>query len=160
MKIESIFEDTTKRKRLSWDGNPSIGWLLNNNKINLYHGITLEKLDSVFKEGIYADDSGFVLCSAEPNTALYQAQMNAVLREDRIKTLPSKDRAVCVITLPSLFLYNKQLVVENDLSNRFTDNKLYESWGKSDAEYYALIDVNVPNHIPVEFIKGYMIHGS
>ena len=47
-------------------------------------------------------------------------------------------------------------LIENDIQSRFTNKELYERWGKSDVEYYALIEVRIPEYIPVEFIKGYI----
>ena len=114
------------------------------------------------KEGIYAGSDGYVLCAAEPNTAYLHAAMRCMLRENKYDSfsVPSKTRAIFVLDVPLRYLNEKHLLAEGDKAEYLKNKELYEEWGKSDVEYYSLIDVKIPEHIPVDFVKGYMIRND
>lgn len=155
MKFDSIVNETISNKVLGWAENPSIGWIADSNLMRFYYGTHQSKIKKVLRDGIYAADDGYVLLAAEPYTAITHAHMRSPLKESRI--FPNKDELVVfVVDVPKQYLLKKHLVVENDKQSRFTNKKLYEKWGKSDVEYYALIDVLIPEYIPNRFIKGYM----
>ena len=61
---------------------------------------------------------------------------------------------LAVVDLPQGFTTKNPIFTEND---KVTNKELYEGWGKSDVEYYALVEVFVPKYIPVNYIKGYMV---
>ena len=155
MKFDSIIDEAFGNKVLGWTTNPSIGWVADSNMMRFYYGTEEKKVRQILRDGIYAGDDGYVLAAAEPNTALMHATMRMPLKENRMFA-DVKQNVVMVIDIPRSYLAKKHLVVENDNENRFTNKKLYEGWGKSDVEYYALIDVLIPECIPSKYIKGYM----
>ena len=154
MKIRSILEETIKNKSIPWNNNPTIGWINSGNNITLYYGTDESKVRSILNEGIYASDDGFVLCSLEPNTALINSRMRNLLCES--------DQLFSVVKTPVVFAIGfpkslaSKITLLEDPKERM-NKKLYESWGKSDAEYYALISVGIPEHISINYIKGYMV---
>lgn len=154
MLIDNIVKETVKNKQIDWTYNPRIGWLAEADTIVLYYGTTKSNLQKILREGIYANDKGYVLCSLEPNTALVHARMRSLVYESStpfsIKEIP----VVFKINFPYSF-YSKMVVFEDP--NKRMEKNIYESWGKSDSEYYALINVGVPNHISVKYINGYMV---
>lgn len=156
MKIDQIVKEDVSVRRLKWTNNPTIGWIREGQLCRLYYGTPLNKVKAILREGIFAGDDGYILCAAEPNTAYSHAAMRILMSESKYNTVSiTTNRAVFVVDVPRLFL--KTAVIENDQYNRFTTRKLYESWGKSDVEYYALIGVKVQSHIPVRHLKGYMV---
>lgn len=151
MKINQLVEQEMNVRKLNWDGRPKIGCLVESKLVRLYYGASLKTVKRIFKEGIYAKDDGYVLCAAEPNTAL----LHSIIRILGESTNPSfiisrNEKVVFVIDVPRKYI--KEAISEE----KFFDKELYESWGKSDVEYYALVDVKIKNHIPVNWIKGYM----
>lgn len=154
MKIGSILEETIKNKIIPWNNNPTIGWINGGNNFTLYYGTDESKVKSILNEGIYASDDGYVLCSLEPNTALINSRMRSLLCESDQLFSVVKTPVVFAISLPTSLASNMK--VFEDPKERM-NKEIYESWGKSDAEYYALIAVGIPEHIPVNYIKGYMV---
>lgn len=152
MRFTSIVTETVQNKKLPWVKNPEIGFLAESPRTRLYYGSDSLKLKNIFREGIYAADDGFILCSAEPYTALSHATMRQSLTE----SIDDTTRCVVVFDVPLSFFDKNELVIENDTKKRFTDLKLYEEWGRADCEYYALINVKVPDHVPVTWIRGWM----
>lgn len=152
MRFSNIVTETVNTKKLDWVRNPKIGFVAESTRTRLYYGCDTSKLKKIFREGIYGSDDGYIMCSAEPYTALSHATMRQALTE----SLDDNSRAVVVVDVPLSFFNDREIVVENDRHRRFTNTKLYEEWGKSDCEYYALINVMVPDHIPVQWIRGYM----
>lgn len=155
MKIDNLVEESLRNRKMNWNGNPDIGCHANGTSLTLYYGTSLSNVKNCLREGIVPVDD-YVLFAAEPNTALSHAAMATQVGSSRINA-PYNKRAVLEVSIPLDFLQGKSIISENDQHDRFTDKKLYESWGKSDAEYYALINILVPSHIPVEYIKGYMV---
>jgi len=152
MKINQLIEQEVIVRKLDWSGRPTIGWLAESKSVRLYYGTLLKTVKRIFKEGIYAGDDGYILCAAEPNTASLHSIIRILGESTEHKFSISKNkRAVFVIDVP------RKYIEETASENRFFNKELYESWGKSDVEYYALIDVKVKNHVPVNWIKGYMI---
>lgn len=145
MIFNEIVKEEIKLKKLDWNNNPVIGDIKNSKTVSLYYGTHTSNIRNVFREGIYAGNDGYVLCSLEPHTAFAYAAMSNTIQESAV---PSQDRMVFKITVPYNFVSNN-IVVNNN-------NGDYTDWGKSDVEYYALNEVRVLNHIPVEFIEGYM----
>lgn len=147
MKKSELFEQNIKSKKIDWISDPEIGWFMESNTIRLYYGASEKDINSILENGIYADDNGYVRCSLEPYTAYYHAMpLTESYKEDK--------RVVFVMDIPASYTSKNPLFIE---SETITNKKLYESWGKSDVEFYALADVEVPRHIPVKFIKGYMV---
>jgi hypothetical protein len=144
MKSSEFFEQQLKFKKMAWVSDPSIGWFMNADPVRLYYGAPTSQLKSIFENGIYANDAGYVVCALDPYTANYHVPLTE--NEDR--------RAIVVIDIPSSYTKNRPFYIE---SKKITDKDLYESWGKSDVEFYALADVEVPLHIPNKYIKGYMV---
>ncbi len=154
MLIDSIVKETIKNKQIDWRHNPKIGWIEQSDTVSLYYGTTESNLRKILREGIYAGPHGYVLCSVEPHTALVHARMRALLFESDTPFSIEETPVVFAVGFPSSF-YSKMKIIE-DPKQRMEKN-IYESWGKSDVEYYALISVGIPNHIPVKYINGYMV---
>lgn len=147
MKFDNLVQIDVKEKILEWEDNPSIGWFLDSDIMKFYYSASSNEVENILSEGIYAEDE-FVKLYAEPYTASSFS---------RIKS-KTKDSVIFVIEMPQQYLIRKNytLVIENDDNEQFSNKELYEKWDKSDVEYYALIEINVPNHIPLKFIKGYI----
>lgn len=154
MKINSIVDEMVKNKRMDWINNPTIGWVEDSNTMVLYYGTTQSNLQKILREGIYAGRDGYVLCSLEPNTALIHARMRSLVCESNSPFSIKETPVIFSVVFPSSF-YNKMTVIKDP--KRRMKKKVYESWGKSDVEYYALISVGISNHIPVKYINGYMV---
>lgn len=154
MKIESILEETVKNKIIPWNNNPTIGWIENGDNFTLYYGTNKSTIKSILNEGIYASDDGYILCSLEPNTALINSRMRNLLCESGHPFSIVNTPVVFAIVIPTSVSNN--MVILEDPKERMK-KEIYESWGKSDVEYYALIAVGIPEHIPVNYIKGYMV---
>lgn len=155
MKINQLIEQEVKNRKLKWNNRPDIGWLIESDTIRLYYGTDIRNTKKIFKEGIYANTDGYVLCAAEPNTA----QLHSVIRilsesKQTDHSISNNQKAIFIVDVPKK--YTNQINSEA----RLYDKELYESWGKSDIEYYALVDVKIKNHIPVDWIKGYMIQND
>ena len=115
--------------------------------LRIYYGTSENEVANILENGIYADESGYVKCALEPYTAHYHAM-------PLLETYDKDNRVVFVIDIPTNHSTNNPLYIESGPS---TDKDLYESWGKSDVEFYALVDVTTPKHIPISCIKGYMV---
>lgn len=149
MKFFDIVKQDKLKKRMNWINNPVIGNIFENSSITLYYGTVKQNLNIILEHGIYAGDDGYVLCAIEPNTALAHAAMRTNLNENRnFKSIPFNSRIVFVIEY-SNGINNNMIIKENKIE--------YDKWGKSDVEYYALQEINIPTRIPSERIKGYMI---
>lgn len=146
MIFNEIVKEEIKSKKLDWNNNPDIGDIKNSKTVSLYYGTYTKDVKNIFREGIYAGKDGYVLCALEPYTAIAYAAMSDSLKESAV---PLQDRIIFKINIPRRFVSNN-IVVNNN-------NGDYKDWGKSDVEYYALNEVRISNHIPVEFIEGYMI---
>lgn len=154
MKINSLVNVAVKNKKILWDNDPKIGWVDESDIITLYYGTIQSNVAKILREGIYAGEDGHVLCSLEPNTAVIHSTMRSLISESGRSFSMVDTPVVFKINFPYSF-YSKMVVFEDP--NERMDKEIYESWGKSDVEYYAFINIGVPNHIPVEYIKGYMV---
>ncbi len=153
MKFDQMMNEAVNSRTLGWINNPSLGWIAGSELMRFYYGTNTTKVKQILRDGIYAGDDGYVLLATEPYSALEHSQMRSPLIEGMM--FDDNDGIVFVVEFPRNYLSKKHLLVENDREERFTNKELYENWGKSDVEYYALIEVRVPEYIPVEFIKGY-----
>lgn len=145
MIFNEIVKEEIKAKKLDWNNNPDIGDIENSKIVSLYYGTHTKDIKNIFREGIYAGKNGYVLCSLEPHTAFAYAAMSDSLKESAVSL---QDRTIFKINVPHRFI-SDNIIVNNS-------NGDYKDWGKSDVEYYALNEARIPNHIPVEFIEGYM----
>ncbi len=153
MKFDKIIDEAVKNKGFGWINNPSIGWISDADPMRFYYGTTASNIKKILLDGIYAGDDGYVLMAAEPHSALAHASMRSPFIEGSM--FDEEQNVIFIVEFPRSYLAKSHLLVENDRQARFTNKELYEDWGKSDVEYYALIEVRVPEYIPVEFIKGY-----
>lgn len=134
-------------KKLEWNADPKLGWFMESDPLTLYYGAQKKEVEAILENGIFADDSGFVTCAFEPYTAYSQG---AVLTE----SIDQQERVVFIIEMPLAYNEKHPVFVEDD---KIVNKELYEEWGKSDSEYYALVEAKVAKLIPINFIKGYMI---
>lgn len=147
MKTFDLISEHTTTKKIDWIDDPSVGWFLESNPCRLYVGVHEDDILDILENGIFADDDGYIKCALEPYTAYFHAMpLTESVTDDK--------RAIVVVDLPQSFTVNNPIYTESD---RVMNKDLYEHWGKSDVEYYALVDVFVPKHIPVNYIKGYMV---
>lgn len=153
MRIESIVKETVKNKQIDWLHNPKIGWIEESDTVVLYYGTTQSNLQKILREGIYAGPHGYVLCAVEPYTALVHARMRSLICESNT---PFSVNETPVVFAVGFSMSNQKTRIIEDPKRRMR-KELYESWGKSDVEYYALIGIGVLNHIPVKYIDGYMV---
>ena len=147
MKISDLVTEQVKTKKIDWAEDPTIGWFMDHDPLRVYYGASESDVANILENGIYADESGYVKCALEP----YTAHLHAM---PLLETYDKDNRVVFVIDIPTNQSTSNPLYVEKGSA---TDKDLYESWGKSDVEFYALVDIKTPKHIPVNFIKGYMI---
>lgn len=147
MKPSELFDQHVKSKKMEWVNDPDIGCFVTSDLVKLYYGASANQIKFVFENGIHADDTGYICCALEPYTANSHAMpLTESYEED--------SRVVFVVEMPASYSKTHPIYCE---SEKISDKELYESWGKSDAEFYALVKVEVPNHIPAKFIKGYMV---
>ena len=130
MKSRELFEHQPKAKKISWTSDPELGWFMESNPVRIFFGTTERKLASIFENGIYADQSGYIRCALEPHTAYFHSMP---LTE---KYNTNDKRVVLVIDIPASYSKKHPFYME---SQEATDKDLYESWGKSDVEFYALM---------------------
>ena len=145
MKINDIIKERVEVKKIDWNSDPDIGWFLETDPCRIYYGTDINDVETILEKGIFADDDGYVKCAMEPHTAHYHATPLTESVDDNV-------RVIFVVDIPQDFSTANPLYTEFD-----KEKDLYENWGKSDVEFYALTDIYVPKHIPAKFIKGYMI---
>lgn len=158
-------------KKVSWNGNPKIGWWLDSDPITFYHGTHKNNLDLVEQNGILAPKEGstanWISLALEPNTAFGYAAMSGLGGETafrsagkKVKSTPPKERIVFILEIP------KKYVLKNMASERgamqstkgkLTDKSIYDSFSGADSQYYALTEIRLPKRIEQKYIKGYMI---
>lgn len=147
MKTFDLVSEQTTTKKIEWTDDPLTGWFLESNPCRLYIGVQEDNISNILENGIFADDDGYIKCALEPYTAHFHAMpLTESVTDDK--------RAIVVVDLPQSFTVNNPIYTE---SEKVTNKDLYEAWGKSDAEYYALVEVLVPKYIPANYIKGYMV---
>ena len=147
MKISQLVTEHVKAKKLDWIEDPVIGWFMESDPVRVYYGANESDVADILENGIYADENGYVKCALEPYTAHHHAM-------PLTETYDKDNRVVFVIDIPTNHTTHNPLYIKDQAA---TNKDLYESWGKSDVEFYALVDVESPKHIPVSYIKGYMI---
>ena len=152
MKITQLLNPNIEEKKIKWNGAPKIGWLRESDTIRLYYGSDKSKAKKIFKEGIFVGSDGYILCAIEPNTAYLHSTMRNLQETISFSSSTNSDRCVYVIDLPRKYLKS---IKEAD--DKIASKKLYETWGKSDVEYYALIDVKLSKIIEPQYIKGFMV---
>ncbi len=149
MKFSELLNNSVMDKKMKWEDDPKIGWFMESDPITLYYGTQQNNIDAILEQGILADSSGYVTCAIEPYTAFSQGSLLT-------ESISKQKRVVFVIEMPLEFSKNNPIVVENGYE-KLENGELYEEWGKSDVEYYALIEAKISKLIPVNFIKGYMV---
>ncbi len=157
--------------KLPFDKNPKIGWWLDNDPITFYHGTHINNLSFIIKNGIVAPKEGstkdWVSLALEPFTGRGYASMSGVGGETAfrsagksVKTTPMKDRIVFVVKLPKKLVLSKMAPERGAMQstiNKLKDKSEYESWSRTDMEYYALTEIRMPKIIKPKYIKGYML---
>lgn len=171
--VQYIFEEVTTK--LPWNGDPKIGWWLDQDYLMLYHGTHLKNIESINNVGISRkdQDTGMISMAFEPDTAFGYASMSGgggeaeFLDSGESKTTAPKDRIILVALVPMDWIqqnYDKGLGGNINLQKlRLTNEKEYrdsKSKGMSDLEYYQLCELRFKQAIPPNFIQGYMVKTS
>ncbi len=160
-----------KIKKVPFNKNPKIGWWLDSDPITFYHGTHIDNLEFISKNGIVAPKEGstkdWVSLALEPFTGRGYAAMSGVGGETafrsagkKVKSTPIKDRIVFVIELPKKLVLSKMAPERGAVQStkrKLTDKDLYNSWTKTDQEYYQLTEIRMPKVVAPKFIKGYML---
>ncbi len=154
MKINSLVNVAAENKKMLWNNDPKIGWVFESESITLYYGTIQSNVTKILREGIYAGEDGHILCSLEPNTAVIHSTMRSLISESGRPFTMVDTPIVFAVNFPYSF-YSKMVIFEDP--NERMNQEIYESWGKSDVEYYAFINIGIPDHISVERITGYMV---
>ena len=170
--IESDESDTGGIKRLPWNKDPKIGWHEDGDTLIMHHGTHERNLKGIAQNGINAPNKGptkgWVSMTHDPNTAHGYASMtggeSAFRSSNRRPTsTPHHERATIVAHIPRTwaqknmdhhFRGNTDDVVGN-LRNK-QNYQQHKAAGKPDNEYYQKTELRFKQHIPPEFIKGYM----
>lgn len=155
-------------KELQWNGNPKIGWWEENSSLILYHGTHWSNIEYISKNGITAPNSGptanWVSLALEPNTAFGYASMGGEsgfrAAGAKAKTILPEDRIVLVLKLPMPYV-KKFMETEfrgnvKETKTKLTNKTEYDSWKRSDQEYYALTELRFPKNVPSKYIVGFM----
>ena len=170
-----IWELLFENKSLSWEGNPAIGWWLDNPITIFYHGTlaTQERIEGIMREGLNPPKSGptagFISLALEPNTAYGYASMAGAGGEtefrgsgDRARTTAPHERVVFKLKIPQNYFLKRMVPARGAMEeqrDRLEKPKMYRQWaesGKQDQEYYALTEIRLPDNVPSQYIVGYM----
>lgn len=163
--IELLYEKST-----NWQGNPKIGWWLDNDPVTFYHGTHKKNIPFILENGIIAPKegptAGWVSLALEPNTAIGYASMSGIGGETQFRAAgkkavhtPLEDRVVFVLKIPQDYFLPKMAEQRGAMKterNKLKDKEQYEKWQGSDQEYYALTEIRLPELAPVKFIQNYM----
>jgi len=176
MILQELFEST----EMPWVDKPAIGWWLDSDPVTFYHGTNARNLQGVLDKGIFAPTDGptanWVSLALDPKTSLGYASMTGGESSFRdagknAKHVPTNERVVFVIQLVQSYFLPKMAEARGNMDNKRTklsDEGRYREWVESktkqfgkypnvfDLEYYALTEIRLPKHIPVQYIKGYM----
>jgi len=173
MKAIELFENT----ELQWNKNPQIGWWLDNDPVTFYHGTHMRNIEGILKHGIFAPSegptAGKVSLALDPYTAFGYAAMGGDGGESsfrgagqKAKTTPPSDRVVFVLEIPQNYFLPRMVDARSsmtDQAGKLDDRREYENFKRTaiapnntDHLYYALTEIRLPEHVPAEFIKGYM----
>ena len=153
---------------------PDIGWWLDKPIVTFYHGTHIRNVPWVLKNGLVAPESGptagRVSLAIEPYTGRGYASMSGGGGESEFRSAgakpvstPMKDRAVFVLQIPQSYFVPKMDPSRGNMGDdrdKLTNKDRYLQWhnaGKTDIEYYAITEVQLPKAVPPEFIVGYMI---
>ncbi len=158
---------------MPFDKDPKIGWWKDQgDHYTMYHGTHKKNVAGIMKSGIKAPSSGstkgWVSMTHDPYTAHAYASMHggeSAFRgaKDRAETTPHKDRRVMVAHIPKDWAHanmNQQMrgnvgTAQHHLSDRSKYDS-HKASGKTDHEYYQTTELRFKQHVPAEFIKGYM----
>ncbi len=160
-----------KIKKKPFNKNPNIGWWLDNDPITFYHGTHIRNIDYIEKNGLKSPKegptAGWISLALEPNTAYGYASMSGAGGESEFRsaghkaiTTKKEERVVFIIKLPKKLVLSKMGKERGAMQSTRTkliNKNEYESWNKTDQEYYALTEIRMPNKIDTKFIKGYMV---
>lgn len=167
--ISSAKKNFPNKSKFKWNSNPKIGWWKDRNTLIMYHGTHYSNLESMLENGIWAPTSGptanWVSLALEPNTAFGYASMGGEsgfrAAGSKAVHIPKEERIVLVLKMNlSYILKNIETNFRGNIEytrNRLTDKTEYESWKKSDQEYYALTELRFPKKVDPKFIMGYMV---
>lgn len=161
-------------RQIKWNGNPTIGWWLDNNPVTFYHGTHIRNKDGILKDGIFAPESGptagYVSLALEPNTSFAYASMSGAGGESGFRgagqkatSTPPKERIVFVLHIPQSYFKTRMAPARGAMDverTKLTTKSRYETWaktGKTDQEYYAITEIRLPKHVPAKYIVGYML---
>ena len=157
--------------QIPWNGNPTIGWWLDNDPVTFYHGTHISRLEGVLENGLRAPTegatAGWVSLALEPNTGHGYASMTGGETAFRAagaqaRSVPHGERITFVLQIPQSHFLQKMAPMRGgvqEYKDKLTDRKLYEAWkdqGKTDQEYYAVTEIRLPDPVPAKFIVGYM----
>lgn len=169
MRYQEIIKE--KANKRPWNGNPTIGWWLDNDPVTFYHGTHETRLEDVFEHGLIAPTTGptkdWVSLALEPNTGHGYASMTGGESSfraagARARHVPQEERIVFVLQISQSYFLQKMAPMRGaveEYKEKLTDRNLYEAWkeqGKTDQEYYAITEIRLPKSVPVNFIVGYM----
>lgn len=160
-------------KNLKWNGNPEIGWWLDNDPVTFYHGTHIRNKDGILKDGIFAPESGptagYVSLALEPNTSFAYASMSGTGGESGFRaaggkatSTPPRERIVFVLEIPQSYFKSRMAAARGAMDNERTkliNKSRYEAWlkqNKTDQEYYQITEIRLPKHVPAKYIVGYM----
>lgn len=165
-----IKEDISKQ---DFHKNPNIGWWQDQkDHYVMYHGTHEKNVASIAKNGIHApkegSTKGWVSMTHDPHTAHAYAAMSGGETNFRsagakATTTPHNQRAVIVAHIPKDWAHKhmNQHIRGNigDAKDRLTNKEKYaqhKASGRPDHEYYQTTELRFKDHVPPEFIKGYM----
>lgn len=154
-------------KKLPWTADPKIGWWRDADPLRLYHGTSLDHLDSFGKEGLNRPDpkTGMYSLAFEPYTARAFAVMGGEARflasKAKSKVVPEDKRVVIVFDIPQSWILKHEDpgLHGNDETRlkRLRNETEYKKWDENDQQYYQLAELRVDAPVPREFIAGYMM---
>ena len=127
--------------------------LLRAKSARLYYGTSISNIKHIFKEGIYAGEDGYVLCAAEPNTASLHSTIRILSKTSNPEfSIPQNEKVVFSIDVPRRYIKESDIREENFLI------KAYMNLGVNQMLNIMLwLTLKMKNHIPVDWIRGYMV---
>ena len=165
----------------AWNGTPEIGWWLDSDVITFYHGTHINNLNGILESGIFAPKEGYtagkISLALEPNTAFGYASMSGAGGETAFRSkgtgaahTPGNERVIFIIQIPKNVIKENMIAARGNMEDyrmKLVDETLYQQWregkggesydaSKFDQQYYALTEIRLPEHVPAEYIVGYM----
>lgn len=151
-------------KKLSWDGNPKIGWWKDQDPLRLYHGTHKDNVDAISAEG-FRTSTGWISFALEPNTAIGYASMAGeggeidFRRKTTPRTVAMEDRRVFVLDVPLAFVLRnmdeKLGGNTRDVIQNLQDKNKYETFSGKDHVYYRFTEIRLKS-VPRQYITGVM----